>query len=90
MTEAATICDHCGRALSGSHEGVPWEVDDDGTGGTPAHSHNRCRHLLRDDLKEARAALREMSSLLQSQGIKEWRMTSSGRATLFRATQEKP
>ncbi len=81
-------CDHCGRALNGSHEGTPWEADEDSTGGTPAHSHNRCRHLLRDDLKEARAALREMSSLFQTCGIKEWRMTSAGRAALTRAVRE--
>ena len=79
MTEVATVCDYCGYALPGSNRGIPFE--DDGT----SHSHNRCRHLLRDDLKEARAALRELSSLLKEQGVKEWRMTSGSRAALLKA-----
>jgi hypothetical protein len=40
------------------------------------------------ELKEARAALCEMSSLLQSQGVKEWRMTSGSRASLARAIRD--
>jgi len=85
----ANICDHCGRALNGDHERIPFEADEDDTGGCPLHSHNRCRHILRDELREARAALREMSSIFQAQGVREWRMTSSGRAALARAMQVK-
>ena len=43
----------------------------------------------RSDLREARAALRELSSLLKSQGVKEWQMTSHGRAALALAEGEK-
>lgn len=46
--------------------------------------HKKSLHLI-----DARAALREMSSLLKSQGVKEWRMTASGRAALAMAEQEK-
>jgi len=52
--EPLAVCDHCGTKLRGEHEGIPWEAEEDASGGYPAHSVNRCRHILRDQLRAIR------------------------------------
>lgn len=57
MAKEITHCDHCGTPLHGDHDGIPWEAETRPDGGQAAHSRNRCRHVLRDKLAAARAAV---------------------------------